>query len=376
MGKNGGWDIMSEIRVVIDGRTANFPDPSQRPELADGRIRLPLRAMFNALGVSDNDITFTQRQGNVLAFATVNYRHYTLVITENGRAFRRTDNTTGETTHPVFDAGTNGDPIPPVISNGRFLVPLRRIFESVGCTVNWEPRRNNPPSAATVRVATGGATTNAPMTLSKFNSLGWAQIHSGYVRPDGTDSPHTDLTSVISRKLRPMNQSDVTTINALFNRYEINTKTRISAFFAQCEEECNSGERMVEGAGDLGGGAVNRTNLHKWFVDNHAYGYKYRGAGAIQLTWKDWNYIPFQSWMNTEFGISDNNILDIGTEHVAFNYPWHAAVFYWNRDNLNRLADTGDIREITRKVKGPRSTEKDFTDRTRNYDRWMRDFTL
>jgi predicted chitinase len=174
-----------------------------------------------------------------------------------------------------------------------------------------------------------------------------------------------------------MNQSDIITINALFNKYEINTKRRICAFFAQCEAECGKGERMVEGAGDLSGGAVNRTNLHNWFDTNQpVYGHKYRGAGAIQLTHIDWNYRPFQSWMNTEFGTNDNNIVNIGTEHVAFNYPWHAAAFYWDRDNLNRLADIEDIRGITRIVKGPGSTEGDFTIRRGNYDRWMRDFSI
>jgi predicted chitinase len=203
-------------------------------------------------------------------------------------------------------------------------------------------------------------------------------MQCGFIRvSNGTDSPHTDLVSVIDRKYRPISQEDITTINTLFNKYAINTKRRICAFFAQCEVESAKGERMVERAHTPQNpliGDVNRTNLHNWFNAHTDYGHKYRGAGAIQLTWEE-NYEAFKKWMNTEFGINDNNITGIGTEHVAFNYPWHSAVFFWAWRGLNSLADAENNREITRRVYGS-GHDNHYLPRRQIYDRWMRDFSL
>jgi N-acetylmuramoyl-L-alanine amidase len=128
---------MEDVKVTIDGREISFPDPNQRPVLNNGRIRLPLRAMFNALGVSDDNITFTQRQGNVMAFATVKYHRYSLMITENSTTFKKTDNIMGLTVTIDFDRGSNGRPVPAVIESGRFMIPLRSLLESVGCKIEW-----------------------------------------------------------------------------------------------------------------------------------------------------------------------------------------------------------------------------------------------
>ena len=100
---------------------------------------------------------------------------------------------------------------------------------------------------------------------------------------------------------------------------------RICGFFAECSAETDNGFSFLEAADE----SVNptRTDINYWFDNNKKYLAKYRGAGAIQLTWDD-NYKAFQSWMETRLQICDSNIIDKGEEYVAMTYPWEAAVFF------------------------------------------------
>ena len=211
------------------------------------------------------------------------------------------------------------------------------------------------------------------VTLEQMKKLGWRKIHCGYtVKSTGKDSPLDDMTSEISRKYRDINQRDVDKINALLEKYQINTKKRIVAFFAECSAETNDGTRFLEAAGTKEiplVGPATRANLNKWFDKNKDYGSKYRGAGAIQLTW-DYHYKEFKKWMNIEFGITDPNITKKGAEHVAMNYTWEAAVFFWSKSNLNSKADTGDIHEVTAVV-NRNMTSKEYKKREDAYETWM-----
>ena len=73
-------------------------------------------------------------------------------------------------------------------------------------------------------------------------------------------------------------------------------------------------------------------------------GWKYRGRGLIQLTGKD-NYRAFADW------IGDPRILD-EPDLVSSEYAVHSAVFYWDRNGLNQLADTDDVVALTRRING------------------------
>lgn len=73
-------------------------------------------------------------------------------------------------------------------------------------------------------------------------------------------------------------------------------------------------------------------------------GWKYRGRGLIQLTGKD-NYRAFAEW------IGDPRILD-DPDLVCTEYAVHSAVFYWDRNGLNQLADSDDVVAVTRRVNG------------------------
>lgn len=207
------------------------------------------------------------------------------------------------------------------------------------------------------------------VSLKQMKKMGWNKIHIGYeVVGTNEESPMEDMTSEITGKLRNINQTDVDKINALLEKYHINTKQRIAAFFAECSAETGNGQGFLEKADNFDG-VTNRNNLKKWFDNNKEYGFKYRGAGAIHLTW-NYNYIAFKKWMKTEFGINDSNIIKKGAEYVAMNYPWEAAVFFWDANNLNNKADTGDIHQVT-EVVNYNMTEQEYNDRVSLYRKWM-----
>lgn len=78
--------------------------------------------------------------------------------------------------------------------------------------------------------------------------------------------------------------------------------------------------------------------------ENSGDGWKYRGRGLIQLTGKN-NYRAFARWVNDERIVDEPDL-------VASEYAVHSAVFYWDRHNLNRLADRDDIEALTRRING------------------------
>lgn len=136
---------------------------------------------------------------------------------------------------------------------------------------------------------------------------------------------------------------------------------------------------MVEQAGTSA--SATRANIEQWFNSNKKYGAIYRGGGAIQLTWNS-NYTGFTNWMISNFSINDPDILNLGTEHVAFTYPWEAAVYFWDSNNMNGLADAmnttytvGDIKPITAKVNLKMSTSE-YQKREDAYKDWMTNYTI
>jgi putative chitinase len=73
-------------------------------------------------------------------------------------------------------------------------------------------------------------------------------------------------------------------------------------------------------------------------------GWKYRGRGLIQLTGKN-NYASFSMQ-------SDNNAL-VEPDLVAQpELAVDSAGWFWTTNRLNQLADTGDVKVVTRRVNG------------------------
>jgi len=72
-------------------------------------------------------------------------------------------------------------------------------------------------------------------------------------------------------------------------------------------------------------------------------GWRYRGRGLIQLTGKD-NYRSFAQWCGQDV-VADPDL-------VAGSLAVDAAVFFWQRENLNALADVDDLKAVTRRING------------------------
>jgi predicted chitinase len=73
-------------------------------------------------------------------------------------------------------------------------------------------------------------------------------------------------------------------------------------------------------------------------------GWKYRGRGLIQLTGRS-NYQAFANWV-------DDERIDSEPDLVSSEYAVHSAVFFWDKNNLNRLADRDDVVGLTKKING------------------------
>ena len=73
-------------------------------------------------------------------------------------------------------------------------------------------------------------------------------------------------------------------------------------------------------------------------------GWKYRGRGLIQLTGRS-NYKAFADW------IGDARVMD-EPDLVSTEYAVHSAVFFWDRNDLNRLADKDDVVAVTTRING------------------------
>jgi predicted chitinase len=73
-------------------------------------------------------------------------------------------------------------------------------------------------------------------------------------------------------------------------------------------------------------------------------GWKYRGRGLIQLTGKS-NYQAFAEWIGDPRIVADPDL-------VSSEYAVQSAVFFWDRNKLNTVADRDDVTELTRRVNG------------------------
>ncbi len=72
-------------------------------------------------------------------------------------------------------------------------------------------------------------------------------------------------------------------------------------------------------------------------------GYRYRGRGLIQLTGKA-NYGSFSDWVGAD--------VVANPDWVAERYAVQSAVYFWEKNDLNALADIDDLAAITRRING------------------------
>ena len=138
-----------------------------------------------------------------------------------------------------------------------------------------------------------------------------------------------------------ISSSMVLDLNSCLRRFQINTVSRIRHFISQCSHESGGGIYTREIAN---GEAYNgRSDLGNIYPGD---GPKFKGGGYIQLTGR-YNYQQFANYMG------DQQIVQQGVNYVASKYPWTSAGFWWHRNGMNALCDSGaSVEAITLKVNG------------------------
>ncbi|PBQ20930.1 lysozyme [Pseudomonas congelans] len=140
----------------------------------------------------------------------------------------------------------------------------------------------------------------------------------------------------------------VPALNIAMARYAINTRLRIAAFIAQIGHE--SGQlRYVRELGsdsylakyDTGQLALRLGNTPEADGD----GQLYRGRGLIQVTGRA-NYEACGEALGLDLSPPQPQLLE-QPDHAAMSAAW-----FWDRANLNALADNGDFLMITRRING------------------------
>lgn len=180
------------------------------------------------------------------------------------------------------------------------------------------------------------------------------------------------ITSEQFKKCFPINKEAATwskEVNALFPRYEVTTLLRIAAFFAQCGHESNGFTVLKENLNYSAAGLLaiwpsrfTQKTVGEYVrkpekIANKVYadrigngsegsgdGWKYRGRGLIQLTGKS-NYLAFAKAIGLRF---EEIVPYIETKAGALE----SACWYWTVNKLNAVADTGDMRKMTKIING------------------------
>lgn len=145
-------------------------------------------------------------------------------------------------------------------------------------------------------------------------------------------------------------QSWVLPIDATLRRYAINTPKRIAAFLAQVGHESGRLRHVRElwGPTDAQARYEGRADLGNVQPGD---GFRFRGRGLIQITGRH-NYGQVAAALQ----------LDCVNRPELLEQPYPAALtagWYWNRHNLNDLADAGLFDDITRRINGGQNGKAD-----------------
>ena len=162
-------------------------------------------------------------------------------------------------------------------------------------------------------------------------------------------------------------------LSQLLPDYEINTAQRIAGFLAQCTHESNDFTALKENLNyraaslrklfpthfetdEIANDYASRPNKQE-AIANRLYcnrmgngdeasgdGYRYCGRGLIQITGKD-NYF----W----FAASVQITAEEASQYMqTFEGACQSACWFWENNNLNQFADSGDIITMTKRING------------------------
>lgn len=164
----------------------------------------------------------------------------------------------------------------------------------------------------------------------------------------------------------------VDAMNEVFPKYEINTAGRIAAFVAQCGHESGGWRTFSENL-NYSAKALDAI-FGKYFVkagrDAEEYhrqpekianvvyanrmsngdtasgdGWRFRGRGPIQLTGRA-NYAAFSEDMGVDAVDNPDKVSE--DKEMALM----SAIWFWNKNGLNKFADSGDIKTMTKRING------------------------
>ncbi len=156
---------------------------------------------------------------------------------------------------------------------------------------------------------------------------------------------------------------------SLLNSYHVNTPLRLAHFMAQIEHE--SGLKPISENLNYSAEGLRKT-FPKYFptiisantnarkpqqIANIVYanrmgngnifsgdGFKYRGRGFIQITGKS-NYTVLSKDTRIDFLNNPDLLLQEANSMIS-------ALWFWNKNKLNDLADKNDIKAVTKRING------------------------
>jgi putative chitinase len=177
----------------------------------------------------------------------------------------------------------------------------------------------------------------------------------------------TQLTAIIGNN--PYAEHWCEALNNILPDYDINTPQRVGSFLAQCAHESGGFTALHE---NLNYRAETLSKVWpKYFpadvaahyahnqeaIANRAYanrmgngdeasgdGFRYCGRGLIQLTGKD-NYQAFADSLQMA-------VEDVPAFLQTFEGAIQSACWFWESNNLNQFADSGDIKTMTKRING------------------------
>jgi len=178
-----------------------------------------------------------------------------------------------------------------------------------------------------------------------------------------------DILQVFPNAKQELVDELVNSIDMLTNEYGIDNEIKMAHFLAQTAHE-SGGFRITEENLNYSADRL-MTVFPKYFrnidarayhrqpekIANHVYanrmgngdeesgdGYRFRGRGLIQLTGRN-NYTAF----------AEENNMDVEEAADYLSTPEGAvrsAAWFWNRNDINELADTDNVREVTKRING------------------------
>jgi len=244
--------------------------------------------------------------------------------------------------------GRNGDWFS-VTANGKNGY-IRGDLLSVPGKVNADGGLNVRSGPGTGYSRVSGLSNGASVTITSISN-GWYKISGGWVSADfivlsgsssGGGGGGSTTGTITDSQMQRMGWSNyrLSDLNRCVGKFGITTSARLRHFISQCSHESACGVYTKELAS--GSAYEYRSDLGNIYAGD---GPKYKGGGYIQLTGRA-NYQALANYLG------DQNVMQ-GVNYVATNYPWTSAGFWWYRNNMNSLCDSGaSVEQVTRRVNG------------------------